>query len=272
MFVIYQKLSPRYSLILLLTLFNNVNSDSKKMPVTVESVRLVNDPHTGEPRLIVNVTIHNENHIPVTTNSSSSAENGPHQLSSVHTTTTTAGSPTNAPWWNQEALQKHFNATTSSILSHQKTIFATLIFSSYVWINYQLRQTNQLLQEHNSWCNWKSSVPLAHLQLTDGQELLEQLKIDFYKKYALKNDDIATCNYILLFVNDIKHEMKLLDNYFYWQKLIKTIWCQKLFYFPCDISVIEEKKTRLLFIFDFFMKWYSENHCTIIRKSSQKLH
>jgi hypothetical protein len=263
----HQKLLKNCSFFLMLALFNIAHAE-----VTLEPVTIIYDPITGKPLLALHINIHNNNHIPVTTNTSANAENGPHQLSSVQTTTTTTGSQTNPSWWNQEAWQKQFNSAATSITAHPKTIFATLVFSSYVWINYQLRQTNQLLQEHNSWCNWKSSVPLAHLQLTDGQELLEQLKIDFYKKYALKTDDIDSCNYILLFVNDIKHELKLLENYACWQKLLKTIWCQKLFYFPCDLTVIEEKKTRLLFIFDFFMKWYSENHCAITRKTSQKLH
>ena len=157
-------------------------------------------------------------------------------------------------------IKDFFSSTYDSMRSHPYACLAAVLIASYAWINYQIRKTNNLLKEHDAWCNWKSIVPLAHLQLANAQDLLTQLKIDLYKKYALIASNASTCDYTNMFINDIKNELALLNNYIYWYELTNTIKCYRLFYFSYDISAVQEKKTRLLFMLDFFMAWYSKNH------------
>lgn len=157
-------------------------------------------------------------------------------------------------------IKDFFTATYDSIRSHPYACMLVVLTASYALINYQICKTNHLLQEYDAWCNWKSVIPLTHLQLTCGQDLLAQLKIDFYKKYALIASNASSCDYTNMFISDIKNELILLNNYIYWYELTNSIKCSRLFYFKYDISVIQDKKTRLLFILDFFMAWYSKNH------------
>lgn len=161
---------------------------------------------------------------------------------------------------DSQPIKNFFSSPYDSIRSHPYLCILATLMASYAWINYQIRKTKILLQEHDAWCNWKSMVPLAHLQLTNGQDLLTQLKIDLYKKYALITSHASTCDYTSMFISDIKNELALLNNYIYWYELTSTIKCCRLFCFGYDLAAIQEKKTRLLFILDFFMAWFSKNH------------
>lgn len=148
---------------------------------------------------------------------------------------------------------KNMSSTIIAFKTHWCKIIAASIFVSYIYILYQIRYACLLIKEHNAWCNWKSVIPVTHLQLASREELLAQLKIDIYKKYARNGLDKLTCDLTTMFMKDINAELQTFDTYLDWQNRIQTISCNRLFNFPFDVTAIEEKKARLFFIIDLFM-------------------
>ena len=165
--------------------------------------------------------------------------------------------------WPEITTPDFFQYATSPcnmLYDHRWKLCVATFVASYSLILYRAKQAESLLQEHDAWCNWKAAVPMAHLMTSNGQDLLQQLKIDFYKKYALTSAAISTCKFADLFINDIKYELKLLENYAFWQTITKRIWCNKLFFFQYDANIIAEKKARILFILDLFMAHYAKEY------------
>lgn len=152
------------------------------------------------------------------------------------------------------------NLTTASstFQMHYFKIIAASLLTSYIWILYQIRYTCLLMKQHNAWCNWKAVTPVTHLQLTAQSELLSQLKIDMYKKYARHAFNHASCDHTATFIQDINAELQVLDTYLNWQQRMQTLACTRLFNFPFETATIEEKKTRLFFLLDFFMTAQAE--------------
>lgn len=157
-------------------------------------------------------------------------------------------------------IHGYWNSSCQFLKNHYFEISATTVFASYGLILYQIRKAKLLNHDHQAWCNWKSVVPLSHLQNATQQDLLSQLRIDLYKKYALTQENASTCDYTMLFLNDIKNEIALFDLYLGWYRTTKALSCDKLFWFSYDATVIEAKKARLFFILDLFMAWYSQNN------------
>lgn len=165
---------------------------------------------------------------------------------------------------NVECLTNFLNQQKKSIVTHPYLCAATICLASYVAINYNLYCITTCLEEHSSWANWKAGVSLTQLQLTNPQELMNQLKTDLYKKYALHSPNIFNCDYTNLFVHDLHKELKYIESYLYWYQITQKIRCSALFHVPFDIQTMQEKKARLLFLLDFFMAWYSKYHESII--------
>ena len=84
---------------------------------------------------------------------------------------------------DRTTLSNYWNISYKTFKNNIFKITLGTIFASYAWIAYQIRQTNLLIKKHDAWCNWKSVVPITHLQLATQEDLLAQLKIDLYKKY-----------------------------------------------------------------------------------------
>ncbi|OGB86295.1 hypothetical protein A3J41_01720 [candidate division TM6 bacterium RIFCSPHIGHO2_12_FULL_38_8] len=166
---------------------------------------------------------------------------------------------------DRTTLSNYWNISYKTFKNNIFKITLGTIFASYAWIAYQIRQTNLLIKKHDAWCNWKSVVPITHLQLATQEDLLAQLKIDLYKKYSLAASNASTCDYTFMFVNEIKNEMALFDAYLRWLHMIKAISCNRFFHFSHDETVIEEKKARLLFLLDLFMTWYSQNNTIVVK-------
>jgi hypothetical protein len=157
-------------------------------------------------------------------------------------------------------INGYWNSSSQWVKDHALEISTVAAVLGYGFVLYQIRKAKLLISNHDAWCNWKSVVPLSHLQNATQQDLLSQLKIDLYKKYALTQENASTCDYTMLFLNDIKNEIVLFDLYLNWYRATKTVACDKLFWFSYDLSIIESKKARLFFILDLFMAWYSQNH------------
>jgi hypothetical protein len=169
---------------------------------------------------------------------------------------------------DQETMTAYWNLSCKTLKNNAFKITAATILAIYAWIFYQIRQTNSLIKKHDAWCNWKSIVPLAHLQLASKEDLLTQLKIDLYKKYALACSNASTCDYTFMFIDELKSEIALFDVYLHWLSVTQTIWCDKLFYFSHDATAIEEKKARLFFLLDLFMAWYSQSNAIVIKMAA----
>ena len=152
-------------------------------------------------------------------------------------------------------ISKIFNPKNISNIfqSHWLKIIIGTTVASYIWILYQIRFTCLLIKQHNSWCNWKSVIPLNHLQLSDHEDLFSQLKFDIGKKYAQQNILHARCDFATVFIQDVHAELNNLNTYLNWYETIQTIYCSRFFNFPFDCATIEDKKARLHFILDLFM-------------------
>ena len=169
---------------------------------------------------------------------------------------------------NVDLLNNYFNQQKRNVLAHPYLCTAAFFLACYATINYKLCCITKKLEDHASWSNWKSGVSLTHLQLTNPQELMTQLKTDLYKKYALHSSNILTCDYTNLFVHDLKQELASIESYIYWYQIIEKMKCFSLFYIHDNMQIIQEKKVRLLFLLDFFMAWYSKYHENMINNKT----
>ena len=70
----------------------------------------------------------------------------------------------------------------SLLLDNKLKAFGVAACSCYAWATYRIHCANKILSSHDSWCNWKSVVPLQHLALTQYQDLICQLNMDLQKK------------------------------------------------------------------------------------------
>jgi hypothetical protein len=157
-------------------------------------------------------------------------------------------------------LEKILNRASISktLKSHWIKICIGTAVASYVWILYQIRFTCLLIKQHNSWCNWKSVIPINHLRLTNPADLLGQLKFDIGKKYAQEHIHHARCDVATIFIQDIHAELANLNTYLKLYETIQQAHCTRFFNFPFDVASIEEKKTRLYLILDLFMTSQTE--------------
>lgn len=164
--------------------------------------------------------------------------------------------PTKSEMYDYTATSASYIQT--QIWDNKWTIFAATLATVYSWMLYNIKQTEKMIAEHDSWCNWKSVVSITHLALSKGQDLQQQLNFDLHKKYALNSSDISKNNFTMMFINDIKQELHQLNQYLDIHKLATRIWCKSLFWFAHDPNFIEDKKARLLFILDLFMASYTQ--------------
>lgn len=140
---------------------------------------------------------------------------------------------------------------------HCIEVTALALLSSYVWITFQIQKTSALLQDTDAWCNWQSNASIFDLKMQSKQELLNQFKKDFHAKYIKNAASPSSCDFMTLFVTDIKNELLQLDTYTKWYQRTEKVFCNKLFDFLYDIACIEEKKVRLFFIIDICKTVYS---------------
>lgn len=147
----------------------------------------------------------------------------------------------------------------NSLLAHKCKLCMLGIFTSYSYLLYQFKRTENLLAQCDAWSNWKSVVPVAHLSLASSDDLLEQLQFDILKKYTLKSKTLLTSDLLAMFVDDLKYELACLQHYLTWRKFITKCHCASLFSLQFDQQTIEEKIARIHFIFDLFIKIQSDS-------------
>jgi hypothetical protein len=143
---------------------------------------------------------------------------------------------------------------SNAIMEHKWKLIGLTLIASYGVIAYKIYQVEQYLQQHNSWCNWKSAIPLPHLMLTPTTDLVSQLNFDMNCKYGLvitNMNDITTIPDISL--HDLQAELGLLDRYASLLNIASRFHCQSLFCFNYSIDIIEEKRARLLFVYNLFI-------------------
>lgn len=147
-------------------------------------------------------------------------------------------------------ITAYMNAGQKAIQNHYGKIIAGTICSVYCWILYQIRQTNILIKQQKTWCNWKAIIPLSQLQSYAQQELFMQLKADIYKKYVHSTYAHTNNHYVALFIQDIKSELATFDAYIDWYHFTQNVFISRFFNFSFDPAAIEEKKARLYFLLD----------------------
>lgn len=152
-------------------------------------------------------------------------------------------------------------ASTGSTLqswlwSYKWNIAAVVAVYAYCATYYQLRQTNNMLQKSDSWCIWKEITPLGHLVITIPHDLRQQLQFDIHKKYyrALDAQNNQTAH--TLFLQDTSLEMELLDSYLALHDFYHAMHMNKFLPFKYTPEVIHERKARLQFVIDLFIKWH----------------
>lgn len=154
------------------------------------------------------------------------------------------------------------HATTTSITiqswlwNNKWNLCATIAICTYCATYYQVRQTNSLLQKPDSWCMWKEITPLGHLALTISQDLQQQLQHDIHKKYYRMIDSQNSQTIHALFLQDTSSEMQLLDTYLSLYDFYRTIHLSKALPFQYTPEIIHERKMRLQFVIDLFVKLY----------------
>lgn len=145
------------------------------------------------------------------------------------------------------------------LLDNKLKIFGLAVCFSYAWTTYRIHLANQILSSHDSWCNWKSAVPLHHLALSSNQDLVSQLNIDLQKKHYLNHSNSPKKQLCQLFFSDLQEEMVCLRSYLKILKSAKAIRCSQLFFFSYDQLIIEEKLARLSFVFDLFIRMQADD-------------
>lgn len=144
---------------------------------------------------------------------------------------------------------------------HVLEISGLFVLSSYVWIRYQIQQTNVLFKNVDAWCNWQSNISIPDLKLQSEQDLFQQLKIDIEAKYfkikkdTSENTKRAMFDYIDLLMRDITLEFEQLNTYKKWYERTRAIYCNTMFNFYYDLAVIQEKQERLLLIINLCKDW-----------------
>lgn len=142
----------------------------------------------------------------------------------------------------------------NTIIEHKWKLIALTLAASYAAIVYKIYNIEQLLQKHNSWCNWKTAIPLQHLMLTQTTDLISQLNFDMYCKYGMIIKNMSDTSTIPdLFLHDLQEEINLLQLYTSLLNIASTLHCTRLFYFKYSIDIIEEKRARLTFVYNLFM-------------------
>jgi len=155
-----------------------------------------------------------------------------------------------------EGIKSTSNTVKSWLWDNKWSITASIAVCAYGATIYKLRQINQMLQQSSSWCTWKEIVPLGHLATSGSQDLLEQLQFDIHKKYYHAFDAQNTNAVHALFLQDTNLEMEQLDLYLSWYEFYKTIHISKFLPFKYLPEIIHERKARLQFVIDLFIKWY----------------
>lgn len=142
----------------------------------------------------------------------------------------------------------------NTIVEHKWKLLALTIAASYGAIIYKIYQVEQQLQKHDSWCNWKSAIPLQHLMLTQTSDLISQLNFDMYSKYGLIIKNMSDTSTIPdLFLHDLQEEINLLQRYLSLLNIASTLHCTRLFCLKYSMDIIEEKQARLMFVYNLFM-------------------
>ena len=157
-----------------------------------------------------------------------------------------------------DAVQKYLPmlntayTSSASAFDHYKYHIATgSLFLVYAWTLYHLHYTENMMHNYHAWCNWKSTLPLQHLQLTPIKDLYDQLAIDIQKKYFTITSSTKHLPSVQ-FWNDIQQECKALKFYIATYKFAKKTCCSKIFGFFYSLQNTEDKLTRLYFIIDLF--------------------
>ena len=222
-------------------------------------------PAATVPTVVISPIFHNS---PTTTATNKSDQNQlQNQESRINVTTTITHIfklewpelkfPTRSNLYDYAANSGTYIQT--QLYENKWTIIAATLATTYSWMLYHIKQTEKMISNCDSWCNWKAVVPTTHLILSLPQDLRQQLKIDLHKKYALLSNDVSASNLTMMFINEIKEEISQLNQYLQIHKLATQIWCSRLFWFQYDCNFIEEKKNRLLFVLDLFMASYAQD-------------
>lgn len=154
----------------------------------------------------------------------------------------------------------NITTATSSIQSwlwnNKWNIAAVALIYTYTKEFYRLQQINHMLQQSYVWCAWKEITPLGHLVASPSNDLLQQLQIDIHKKYYQSLDAQNAQSVHALFLQDTNEEMVQLNTYLSMYEFYQTIHMHKLLPFKYSPAIIQERKARLQFVIDLFIKWY----------------
>lgn len=151
-------------------------------------------------------------------------------------------------------IKNNTQNTKTAIITHPIKSIAVLAFVSYAYFYYQLNQINSIMKNGQSWCNWRSVVPLNHLQQQNKNDITNELKIDIYKRCMINQ---VQTNLTAIFITEIKAELEQLNAYLHTYSIINKIGLTRFFYCKYPLALIEEKKQRLLFIFEMFVEQQS---------------
>jgi hypothetical protein len=107
---------------------------------------------------------------------------------------------------------------------------------SYLLVLYLIKKGTGLLENPQSWCNWKGA----------GIFNFEELKTAISQKYVLQITASPSSEYAEFFVKDVRQELALLASYVQWNEFVHKMGWTRLFTFKFPPCVAREKQQRLL--------------------------
>lgn len=140
---------------------------------------------------------------------------------------------------------------------HKRPKLSTIV-GIYSLISLWLIKTNHLMNNSDSWCQWKKEYPLTALGALDQSVLTKQLLNNIQHRYlstANPTDPITPCS---RFITTLQGEQKIIQRYITLTTWLSRFWLKKIF--PYNSNKVQQAKNalaRLAFLHALFVDWAS---------------
>lgn len=155
----------------------------------------------------------------------------------------------------QQSLLEHLQST---LYEYKWRIIFGTAFGGYCYATYKLKSLEHALINNELWSQWKKAA-VSELYLLSDSELSADLLRAIQKKYTSLSalEDFNTP--LISFINDVKKEEKLLDDY---QKFVKKLELLRVAsYFSINHSLLDSiatRKDKLAYLQSRLWNWVSE--------------
>lgn len=143
-----------------------------------------------------------------------------------------------------------------NLKAHYLYFIGGTIALSYFFVCYKLKRAVWMMENRDSWCNWKVESSLEKLFSFSQEELAEELLVKIQSRYSNPRTPGDLVTPLSEFLDHYKREINILRHY------VKTTqWLRSLrlaHFFPVreeDVLLIQEKTQRLAFLKTLFFLW-----------------